>query len=147
MASRRILILTTAVILVWSTFSGCGKRAASTSSEQQYSLDEAITEYTTAKGEQSRNAEITRLEGVWNGRLISGTAIVDEVRESVTPVEGCRLMIGAHVDTNTGQPVRIVIQVPTDFESRVQNLPPGSPVSFVGRVAYFPVGYRLVEIR
>lgn len=147
MTSRRILVLTAAVITVWSILSGCGKKAASTSSEQQYSLDEAIAEYTIAKGGQSQNAKITRLEGIWNGRLISGTAIVDEVRESVTPVEGCRLMISAHVDTNTGQPVRIVIQVPTDFESRVQNLPPGSPVSFVGRVAYFPIGYRLVELR
>jgi len=144
MISRHILILMAVAIV----FSGCGKKEAPTGSEQEYSLDQAIAEYNSTHRSTSGNkTELLKLERTWNGRLVSGTAIVDEVRESRNRVEGFPLVISGHVETNTGTPVNIVIQVPTDLTAQAQKLVTGSPVNFLGRVAFFPTGYQLIELR
>ncbi|HET6454909.1 MAG TPA: hypothetical protein VFI02_10925 [Armatimonadota bacterium] len=155
MISRRIILLAAVGIIVFSVASGCGKsRTASGPQDQVYSLDRTISDYKTALGgpqagqnKQAQDAELTRLKGIWDGKLVSGTVIVDEVRESAVRTDNeCPLIISAHVDTNSGDPVKIVVQVPADFVGRVQKLPIGSPVSVLCRVAYFPIGYRLVEL-
>jgi len=99
---------------------------------------------------QGQMQELSQEGQRWQGKLVSGTIIVDDVRtEEARDGRGRTTVMAGHVKVKTpgAEDLLMIIEVPQQYASRVEQMIKGASVCIVCRVQGYPLIYQLVELR